>query len=567
MSVLASNPLAARESLQIGSRWPISWPISWPVWWPLLALGVLLLVNVPLFVHMPLWPDATLYDLCARNILQGGAHYRDVFDNNLPGIVWLHAAIRSVLGWRPEPLRLVDLLWVASAIGLLIGWVPKSTAARFWTAAVLFGFYFATSEDCHCQRDIWMMVPALAALGLRAAQLERLRMSESGTRRILFFAFGEGLCWVAALWIKPHVVVPAFACWAVAARFLLVSRTDRWRLLSLDALGLLGGIGLGVTLGCAYLWQTDAWDSFLDVFLKWNREYLPHGGFLAHGKLLLTTFFPWGLIHIPAVCLALWAMRLTTPVSARRALLAAFYLGWLFQAICLQHALGYHLVPPLLLGLTLLAGHRFAAWPWRVVVVGFLAVAVARHPMVWPERLAVWPTCWTQPSNPTLQDRLALIGDAKPAFLFNHADLERVARYLHEQQLQDGELTCYDWRTVELYRRLNLKPSSRFVLLSAILYFYPSHERDVLNSVRDQQPRFIVTDLTNVGLTAAQAAALDADDRLALPPRFPQKLRHVYPWCEPIVFRSGQYAVHCPAPTSSAQSKLGNAENPVLPGE
>lgn len=39
-----------------------------------------------------------MYDVAARNILRGGVHYRDVFDTNLPGIVWLMAAIRSAKG-------------------------------------------------------------------------------------------------------------------------------------------------------------------------------------------------------------------------------------------------------------------------------------------------------------------------------------------------------------------------------------------------------------------------------------------------------------------------------------
>jgi hypothetical protein len=555
MSTFVSNPNATRTSLPKGTIWAI------------VALAALLLVNVPLFLHMPIWPDATFYDLCARNILQGGVHYRDIFDNNLPGIVWIHAAIRSVLGWRPEMLRLVDLLFMAGAISLLVSWVPKSTATRLWTAAVLFGCYFATSEYCHCQRDVWMMAPALAALGLRAAQVERLRMTQPGYLKTMFFAFCEGICWIAALWIKPHVAVPALACWTVAARYILRSGPDRWRLLSTDALGLLGGIGLGAVLGCAYLWQTNAWDSFLDVFLNWNREYVPSGGYLDRGKLAITTIFPWGLIHIPAVLLALWAMRSPTQAPAGRALLAACYLGWLLQAVWLQRAFPYHLVPPLLLALTLLASHRCSAFPWRVMVVGFLGLAVALHPMVWPERLVAWPSCWMKPGKPALQDRLALIGGGKPHFLVSHADLENVAHYLHEQHLQDGTLTCYDWRTIDLYRRLNQRPASRFVLLSAILYFYPSHEQEVIRSVRGLQPQFVVTDLTTVGLTTAQAGAFDPNDPLALPPRFPQKLRTVYPWCEPIVFRSGQYAVHRPVPAASAQRKPGDAENAVSPAE
>ena len=43
----------------------------------LACLGLVLVAFKPLFVCMPQWVDATHYDICARNLLQGGVHYRD----------------------------------------------------------------------------------------------------------------------------------------------------------------------------------------------------------------------------------------------------------------------------------------------------------------------------------------------------------------------------------------------------------------------------------------------------------------------------------------------------------
>ena len=57
-----------------------------------------LAAGVPLFLRMPPWCDLTLYDVAAQNLLRGGVHYRDVFDTNLPGFVWVLAALQSVLG-------------------------------------------------------------------------------------------------------------------------------------------------------------------------------------------------------------------------------------------------------------------------------------------------------------------------------------------------------------------------------------------------------------------------------------------------------------------------------------
>ena len=77
--------------------------------WPLVAawagLVALLAVNLPAFLCMGLDSDILMYDLCARRVLAGDVHYRDLLETNFPGIVWLHMIFRSVVGWSFEALR------------------------------------------------------------------------------------------------------------------------------------------------------------------------------------------------------------------------------------------------------------------------------------------------------------------------------------------------------------------------------------------------------------------------------------------------------------------------------
>ena len=81
------------------------------------AVALLALVaGLPLFLRMPLWCDITLYDIAARNLLQGGAHYRDVFDTNLPGYVWILTAVRWAFGFSSVAVRIVDLAVVAGIV-------------------------------------------------------------------------------------------------------------------------------------------------------------------------------------------------------------------------------------------------------------------------------------------------------------------------------------------------------------------------------------------------------------------------------------------------------------------
>ena len=98
------------------------------------------------------------------SILRGGVHYRDVFDTNLPGIDWSMAAIRLTCGWSYEVLRIGDLLIVAATVGIL---AKVSNRQSAWFAAAVAMWYPFTSEFNHCQRDVWMLLPASAAMWLR----------------------------------------------------------------------------------------------------------------------------------------------------------------------------------------------------------------------------------------------------------------------------------------------------------------------------------------------------------------------------------------------------------------
>src|SRR5262249_28448085 len=109
------KPMPTPTSPFLPERWSLR--LAW------LTLAGLLLLGIPLFLCMPVWPDVIHYDLCARNILRGGVHYRDVGDFNLPGMVWVHAGIRSLFGWRIETLRALDLLVVAANVWLLVRWL------------------------------------------------------------------------------------------------------------------------------------------------------------------------------------------------------------------------------------------------------------------------------------------------------------------------------------------------------------------------------------------------------------------------------------------------------------
>src|SRR5258708_38748458 len=85
-------------------------------------LFLVLFLALPPFLCMELHSDTILFDVYARNLQKGGVAYRDWCEANLPGMAWLHYSVRSVIGWRSEAMRAVDLAAIAAIIYLLTHW-------------------------------------------------------------------------------------------------------------------------------------------------------------------------------------------------------------------------------------------------------------------------------------------------------------------------------------------------------------------------------------------------------------------------------------------------------------
>jgi hypothetical protein len=528
-----------------------------------IAVLVLLLVTaLPLFVCMPVWSDVIHYDLCARNILRGGIHYRDQTDVNFPGMVWIHAGLRTLVGWSTEALRIVDILVVCGVVGLLVRWVKRSGGskpAQVWLAVLLFTFYFWTSEWCHCQRDIWMLLPALLALSLRQQQVEGIVSSAATGRVLAGRAVVEGLLWGAAVWIKPFVVIPAFVCWLAGAAWAGDARVPgRVRLLALDTGFLIGGGLVAGFLGIAWLQASGTWPYFLNVILHENQDYYAAA---ASGQYFLRTIHmiqihsPWCLTYLLAVPLAVvwlgrglavaWPhLRDSIPaVTSYQVLLSALFLGWFLQVAYLQMHHEYVLVPPILLAVTVLVVQSVTptlAALRVVLLLGVVLVALPRHPLLDPGRLALWPRCWREGSSPDLRNRLTM---SKLVLLVpDWVALEQVADYLRGQELHDGELTCFDGPTTPLYLELGVRPPTR-TLHFDMLFLSPGAAEPLRQQLNASPQRFVISDLECINCPNREPPEFP-DGPLSLPPGFPRGWAQVYPWSEPIVFRAGRYQVH-----------------------
>ncbi|OWK43160.1 hypothetical protein FRUB_02759 [Fimbriiglobus ruber] len=568
-----------------------------------------LVASVPLFLRMPPWCDVTLYDVAASNLLRGGLHYRDVFDTNTPGFVWALTALRSVVGPGSEPLMAADLLIVAGIVLLLDRLAARAganRAARAWAVAAAALYYPFTTEACHAQRDVWMLLPALAAVAVRVSRL----VEPAGDPRPRIFARAalEGVLWGTAVWIKPHVVIPAVTVWLTTAP--RVFAVGRWRAVAADLLGNIAGGGTVGAAGIGYLIASGTWPYFVDVFTFWNTGYAAQmwSELPQRFDLQLLYFAPWSYLQLLAVPLAilslvdarpwvldprrqselgpvgrwlpawLWDGSATDAERYARVAIAAAYLGWTAQAIFLQRQFRYVHVPEILILFALLAAHR---WVMVCGVMGWLAVTslvvlagwaaepaplpgygsdsptpdiFLRHPLADPERMSWWPACWRTGLSPVAyRERMAALGQIKEFHAaIEWVELGEIADELRRRGVKDGEVLGWHDAPHAVYGLLGVRPGFRFQHVSHMRGIGPAQEQRLLDEFRAAVPhvRYVVSDLYRAGAVDPDLIGGDftATSPDLLPPTMSPDLRAEFPWDQPAVFRSahgrGRYLIH-----------------------
>lgn len=496
------------------------------MWW---MLGVLVVFAFPLFVCSPVTSDTSLFDLQAMNVQKGGVPYRDIVEPNLPGAVWIHLGLRSIVGWSSEAMRTADLLILLCTLTLLT-WVVSGNQTnrarglvRFASPVFLFAcllFYVTRNEWCHCQRDIWMLLPVSLALAIR------LRRESVGGGA----AIAEGVAWALAFWIKPHVAIPAIAVMIVDCNRFGSIRTQ----IKDGAFVVAGGV-LAAIPGIWWLISTGAWEHFWDMMLTWNPEYLETGKARRSWEridVMFHRFYPWWLVHIAAIPVALMSLwnRFKPSIKAnlqshRVWALSACYIAWIAQTFVLQHAMDYIHVPEVILAMAVLT-----AYPWklelpvrRVAVAALLVLAVISMPQLRKGRPAVWLQCFTSGSSP--QTRSVLAQGNFP----NWEHIDNVRAFLESQNAADEDISCTNVHSVHLLKELNVLPANRYWSVNCLLTMFPSRYEQIMTTVNDSRHRFVVVEETETAYKG-------------------QVLPEVFPRQFPVVFESATYKVYATEP-------------------
>jgi hypothetical protein len=573
---------------------------------PQVLTAFALLIGLPLFLRSPPWCDITLYQLAARNLLHGGVHYRDLFDTNLPGFVWIMTAISAAFGPSVLAVRTLDIAIAIGAMLLLDRLVKQSgatLATRWWMFAGAAAFYPFTNESAHAQRDLWMALPGFAAVVVRLRR---------GTEHMPRMSILEGMLWGCGVWLKPHIVPMAAGVWLLTAWRLAANQPRPWRAVKRDLLGnILGGLIVALP-GVTWLYFSGAWASFLDVFQNWNPQYmrLAESEFDDRLKEELHWFPPWSLGLVPTVPLAvlsildmapwrsagrapaagwvgrwlpawLWDDRATAEQRFARGVIAGLYLIWAVQAFFVQRAFLYVHIPETLLMMGLWAAHRWAFTPlvllWLLLTTILGTVAgeplpqveaktrehyLPVHPIANVQRLRQWPACWrtnlSDAERYELYDRLRLMPPHEAAI--GWGELSEVADWLREHGAGDGEVIAWNNSPHAVYLLLDREPGFRFMHVYTASSINFDHDPNtggpqVMKELRAaKRARFVVSDLQWVATILTTDPAEQA--LLMGPPHDPPRdllpttlpMADDFPFNQPTLFRSrnstGRYVVH-----------------------
>ena len=188
-------------------------------------------------------------------------------------------------------------------------------------------------------------------------------------------------------------------------------------------------------------------------------------------------------------------------------------------------------------GLTSIAGVMIG---WRattvVLLAGIMALTLAVHPLLAPQRLRAWPACWTGAENLAL--RTALTIRIEHGNEVDFVRLREVERFLRSQGVQDRDVDCFAVNALPLYTRMGLRPPHRYLIPTTLNLLVPDLAPKMNAEIRAARRRFIVD---------ARGNSL-ADG---------YRQRFGYP-DEPVVFRSGVYEVR-EVPRRAAEPPRGSA--------
>ncbi len=191
---------------------------------------------------------------------KGFTPYRDVFDVNMFGTVFLHVGASRLFGYSDVGMRCFDLLWLAGLCACTYGILRPVDWRAAWAGSVAFAWlYLAQGETQHFQRDYLKLLPVSAAV--------LLAVSPSGSEKPRLRSLLIGLLFGLAATLKPQVVLAL----PLVAMFSLTEPTWKQKLAAVAWAGV--GCVIPLAAGFLWLWAIGALPAFVDVVTNYWPVY------------------------------------------------------------------------------------------------------------------------------------------------------------------------------------------------------------------------------------------------------------------------------------------------------
>jgi hypothetical protein len=320
---------------------------------------VFLLLVLLAYLRWPLWPDHTLYLYMGQCWLKGLLPYKDVFDQNWPGIIWISQLITLLGGDNPIGVRIFDACWQWLSCILLFyiasRFVSKGQALA---SVILYIFmYLAASFGSTAQRE------GFACLFLGVAFL--LLVSDVNNPRAMLRAGAAGLMLSIAIFIKPTLGL--ILCFLCVYYFLRAVYGEKrcWGMI----LGLVFGSALPFLAYFLYLEHTGTLTSFWDACIVFAARYAKLDmGWFARRLALFLVAYPPGRLTILAVFLLIMMVFRKKFWSAANSLLVIFLVGALGSLFVQRRLAYYHSMPFCYFGsVFVIAGIANSQWLGRML--------------------------------------------------------------------------------------------------------------------------------------------------------------------------------------------------------
>ncbi len=161
MSSLISSPRWTSESAD--RVIPQSRPA---VAWMAAAFLAVWAISLSRSLFDPIGFDQALYQYFAERVLVGDRMYVDIWDQNGPGIVFVHVLSTKLVGTSPLALRVFDGLWQGATLAMLA--LLGARLARTWSAGLLAATVYAVAYYSggyvhNAQREAFTVLPLVGA--------------------------------------------------------------------------------------------------------------------------------------------------------------------------------------------------------------------------------------------------------------------------------------------------------------------------------------------------------------------------------------------------------------------